>query len=314
MSHVLTALEVVLPVFLIIGIGFFLRWQELINDDFVHMAMKVVFNVCLPSMLFLKVSKADAAVLLEKEALGFAGFAIAGTFLVYFIARGVAKAFIDEPGSRGTFVQGSFRSNFIILGNAVLYNLFGDELFARIAILFIAIIPLYNVLSIWVLSEREGESVMVTLKTSFIKVIKNPLIISIVLAFIVSSIGIRIPDVVDSTLNMLGAVGTPLGLIGIGAYLNFKELETLKDTMKAAALKVVIFPIIGVGLALILGFSYIDTAIIFVLFGSPAAISSFIMATALGGNPKLAANIVIVSTGLSMVTYVIGLTILSIIF
>ena len=314
MSHIIAALNVVLPVFAVIGIGYFFRWRQLIDENFVNMAMKVIFNACLPSMLFLKVSHVDVNVLFNGDALAFVGFAAGITLVAFFLSRGLAKYLIKDEGSRGTFVHGAFRSNYIILGYAVLYNLFGDQIVARMALLLIVIIPLYNVLAIWVLSSKGTSSRRDNLMNILKKVVTNPLIISILLGFIVSANNWDVPLIINSAMTMLGAVGTPLGLLGIGAYLNFKELNTMKDGFKAAMLKVVVIPTIAVSLAVILGFSYVDAAIIFVLFGSPAAISSFIMSSALGGNAKLAANIVILSTGLSLVTFVIGLTILSVVY
>lgn len=314
MTHIISALNVVLPVFAVIAIGYFFRWRRLIDESFVNMAMKVIFNACLPSMLFLKVSQSDVSILFAGDALRFVGVAAGLTLVVFFISRGLAKKAIADEGSRGTFVQGAFRSNYIILGYAVLYNLFGDQIVGRMALLMIVIIPMYNVLAIWVLSEKGTGSRRDSLKSIIGKIITNPLIIGTLLGFIVSMYQMSVPGIIVSTMTMLGAIGTPLGLLGIGAYLNFKEIDTMKDGLKAAILKVAIYPLLAVTVAVLLGFSYIDAAIIFVLFGSPAAISSFIMASALGGNAKLAANIVILSTGLSLLTFVIGLTLLSVIY
>lgn len=314
MSHILAALNVVLPVFSVIAIGYFFRWRRMIDENFVNMAMKVIFNACLPSMLFLKVSQVDVNVLFNRDALLFVGFAAGLTVALFFSARALAKYMIKDDDSRGTFVHGAFRSNYIILGYAVLYNLFGDQIIGRMAVLLIVIIPLYNILAIWVLSEKGSGSRHDNLMNILKKVATNPLIISILLGFIVSLNRMTVPLMIHSAMTMLGAIGTPLGLLGIGAYLNFKEVDAMKDGLKAAMLKVVVFPMVAVILAVLLGFSYVDAAIIFVLFGSPSAISSFIMSSALGGNAKLAANIVIMTTALSLVTFVIGLTLLSIVY
>lgn len=314
MEHILTALEVVLPVFTVIAIGFFFRWRGLIDVKFVDMAMKLIFNACLPSMLFLKVREADMSVLLTGDSLSFAGFAIGMTITMFFVARGLAKLVIFDEDSRGTFVHGAFRSNYIILGYAVLYNLFGDAIVSRMAILLIVIIPLYNILGIWVLSENGSGTWHDIARDVMKKIVTNPLIISIVLGFIVSMNRVPVPNVIITTMTMLGAIGTPLGLLGIGAYLKIDEIGTMKDGMKAAMLKIAVFPAIAVTVAVLLGFSYVDAAIIYVLFGSPAAISSFIMTSAMGGNGKLAANIVILSTGMSLLSFVVGLTMLSMVY
>lgn len=310
MAHILVALNVVLPVFIVIAIGWFFRWRKLINEDFVNMAMKVIFNACLPSMLFLRVSGIDVSVLLDGDALIFAAYVTLMTIVIFFVARFIAKVVMKERWQRGTFVQGSFRSNYIILGYSILYNMFGDQIVARMAILVIVIIPLYNILAIWVLSEGHGAERGQNLAKIFKRVVTNPLIISIVLGFVVSFYKVELPVVINSTMTMLGSIGTPLGLLGIGAYLNFEEVHAIKDALVATLLKILVFPVVVTSIAVLIGFSYIDASIVFVLFGSPAAISSFIMATALGGDGRLAANIVILSTGISLVTFILGLTLL----
>ena len=314
MAHIIVALNVVLPVFLVIAIGWFFRWKKLINEEFVNMAMKVIFNACLPSMLFLRVSGIDISVILDGDALIFAGYVALMTVVIFFVARLIAKYKLKTPSQRGTFVQGSFRSNYVILGYSILYNMFGDQIIARMAILVIIIIPLYNLLAIWVLSEGHGEERGQNLSKVFKRVVTNPLIISIFLGFVASFMKIQLPVVVNTTMSMLGSIGTPLGLLGIGGYLNFKEVHGFKDALLASLLKVLVFPTIATLIAVLLGFTYIDASIVFVLFGSPAAISSFIMATALGGDGRLAANIVIISTGISMITFILGLTLLGAVY
>lgn len=314
MEHIIVALNVVLPVFAVIFIGWLFRWRKLINEDFVNMAMKVIFNACLPSMLFLRVSTTDVSILFNGDAFLFAGYVTLMTLVIFFAARAIAKYVIKDPKQKGTFVQGAFRSNYIILGYSILFNMFGDVIVSRMALLVIIIIPLYNVLSIWVLSEGHGDQRGDTLSGLVKKIVRNPLIIGILLGFLVSLLGIELPLVVNSTVTMLGSIGTPLGLLGIGAYLNFQEVHKIKNGLMAAGLKVVVFPLLVTSLAVLLGFNYVDASIVFVIFGSPAAISSFIMATALGGDSRLAANIVILSTGISLVTFILGISLLGLVY
>ncbi len=308
MNQIQIAVNVVLPVFLIIGIGYFLKYRQIINDQFVQMTMKVIFNVCLPAMLFSKVAQVDTKELLSDGAIQFVSYVLVMTLLIFFLSRLVAKFVIKEPNRRGTFVQGSFRSNYVILGYSILHNMLGDVIIGRMALLVLVIVPLYNVLSIWVLSVGHEDERSAGLKKVVGRIVKNPLIIGILLGFLVNLLQIKLPVIAVSTVTMLGSIGTPLGLLGIGAYMDFSHLSNIKEALQSTILKIVAFPLIVTLLASILGFGYVDTAIIFVLFGSPAAISSFIMATALDGDGRLAANIVIISTGLSLVTFIIGLS------
>ena len=233
--------------------------------------------------------------------------------MMFFIAKLYASKFVADK-SQGAFIQGSFRSNYIIIGYSVLYSIFGDLIISRMALLVIVVVPLYNVLGIWALSEDKEKSAIDNLKLVAKKVVTNPLIIGIVLGFIVAVLNISVPVIIESTVSKLGATGTPLGLLGIGGYLTFNGLKSSGKAVVAVFFKIVLFPILIVIIALLLDYNYMDTTLLFILFGSPAAISSFIMANALGGDSEMAANIVIVSTAFSLLTFIIGLSSLALIF
>lgn len=314
MEHILTAVNVVIPVFAVIATGYFLKSLKVINQNFVDMAMKVIFNVGLPGMLFSKVSQSDVAGIMNGDSLWYALYVFVATLFMFFIAKAIAYFVVKDKSSRGTFVQGSFRSNYIIIGYSVLFSMFGDAIALNMALVMIVVIPLYNILAIWVLSEDEEKHFLHNIVEVSGKVVRNPLIIAIVLGFIVAAMNVEIPVALSSTISMLGSIGTPLGLIGIGAYLSFDDMGSVKVSIVAVMLKLVVGPLLAVLAAYMLGFSYMESAIIFVLFGSPSAISSFIMATALGGNSKMAANIVIIGTGLSLLTYIVGLSSLGLLY
>ena len=62
--------------------------------------------------------------------------------------------------------------------------------------------------------------------------------------------------------------------------------------------------------AFLFGFRGYDLGILFILFACPTAIASFIMAEAMGSNSKLAANILLMTTLVSLVTITLGLFVL----
>lgn len=290
---------------MIILLGYYLKVKGVVNDAYIKTTMTIVFKICLPGMLFLKVSRADLSLLTTGDSLQFVTLVVAGTLIIFVSAKLIAKLIGVSPEDHGTFVQGIFRSNYVIIGYSVLDGLFGDKIVGRMALLVVTIVPLYNILAIWVLdkSDEEGNQLLRTL----LKIIKNPLLIGIALGFIVSVVQIPIPSVFETVIDTLGKVGTPLGLLGIGAYFSTKGLKNLRESSIVLLVKLIVAPTIMVIIASLLGFAYMDLVIIFVIFGSPTAITSFIMATALKGNSRLAANIVILTTAFSLITLVIGI-------
>jgi len=313
MDQIIVAIEVVSPVFLIIALGYFLRYKKVIDESFIDMAMKVVFKVCLPGLLFIKVSAVDIGQVASGDSLKFILLVVIMTMILFTIAKLYANKFVEEA-KRATFIQGSYRSNYVIIGYTILHSLLGDAIITRMALLVIVAVPLYNVLAIWLFSEDQSKSRLQNILTALSKVVTNPLIIAIVLGFIVAALEIRVPIILTSTISKLGACGTPLGLIGIGGYMSFNGLFEDKDAFIATIFKVIIAPLIIVIPAYMMGYSYMDVCILYVLFGSPAAISSFIMASAMNGDSRLAANIVIISTASSLFTYIVGLSTIAMLY
>lgn len=303
MTHILSAVEVVIPIFIIIYLGYILKTKHIIDENFVTIAMKIVFTVALPSLLFLKVSQSEFSKLFHPDNMKLVMYMFVLIIFMFLLTVAASKIYFKRV--EGAFVQGSFRSNYILIGGAILISMFGDQATEPLAVSTVMVIPVFNVLAILVLNKTSGPN---KYKDALIKIIKNPLILAIVAGLIVSILKLDIPDSFKQTLSMLGGVGTPLGLIGIGSYLNLKELRSSFPTYLAVFLKIIVFPLIAVTGAYIFKFSYIETVTIFMLFGSPSSISSFIMAKAMDNNASLAANIVVLTTACSLITYIIGLS------
>ena len=305
MTHILSAIEVVIPIFIIIYLGYILKLKHIIDESFVTIAMKIVFTIALPSLLFLKVSQSEFSKLFHPDNMKLVLYMFILIMFMFLFAVLASKIYFKRI--EGAFIQGAFRSNYILIGGAILMSMFGDQATEPLAVSTVMVIPVFNILAILVLNQTSGPN---KYKDALIKIIKNPLILAIVAGLIVSILKWDIPNSFKQTLSMLGAVGTPLGLIGIGSYLNLKELRSSIPTYIAVFLKLIVFPLIAITGAYIFKFNYIETVTIFMLFGSPSAIRSFIMAKAMNNNAALAANIVILTTACSLITYIIGLSVL----
>ena len=50
-----TAANAIFPILLLILLGYFLKRWKFVNEDFLKLGNKLVFNICLPAMLFINV-------------------------------------------------------------------------------------------------------------------------------------------------------------------------------------------------------------------------------------------------------------------
>ena len=119
----------------------------------------------------------------------------------------------------GAFVQASFRSSAAVMGLAFIQNIYGQSTMGSLMI--IGAVPLYNIYSVLVLTFEgdypENERDTGRIKQAGINILKNPIIIGIVLGLIVALLHNPLPELVNSTVNNVAKMATPLALIGLGA-------------------------------------------------------------------------------------------------
>ena len=143
-----TSLNAVVPIILLILLGYLLKRFKFLNDNFVKIGNKFVFRVCLPCMLFLNIyDKMDTFSDIPWEVVIYAVVAI---LVIFGLGLVTAILTTKKKNRRGVILQCAFRSNFAIIGLALVGNLGGDEALAGIISAFS--IPLFNILAVISLS------------------------------------------------------------------------------------------------------------------------------------------------------------------
>jgi hypothetical protein len=149
------------------------------------------------------------------------------------------------------------------------------------------------------------------MKNTLFEIVLNPLIVAVVIGLPFSFYKIKIPSFINLTIGFLAELALPLALVGIGGSLNLQNIKKASGlAFTSSAIKIILIPIFLTAGAYYFGFRELDLGIMFVLFASPTAIVSFIMAEAMGANSKLAGNIVLISTVGSVFTIAVGIVIL----
>jgi predicted permease len=304
LQNIQFTVNTIAPIFLIVVLGIILKRKRIINENFVATSSKFVFSVTLPVLIFMKVAQMD----LTRSVNLIQILYVYGGVLFLFALGWLLSVFIPEGRDRGVFVQGSFRSNFAILGLAIIANMFGEREMAKAAILLAFIIPLYNVLSVVALTVPLRKERQLNSKQIVGEIFKNPLIIALFAALPFAWLRISIPEVLQTTGNYLATITLPLALLGIGGSLNFRNMKnSSRVALSATLIKLLVSPLFFTYAAYKLGFSGEDLAIVFILFASPAAVVSFIMAEAMGANAQLAGDIILYSTLASALTISSGI-------
>jgi malonate transporter len=308
LDNILFTANIVAPVFLIIAVGYFAKRIKIINEVFVDVTAKFVFQISLPVFIFLKISVLDLSQVFEFKQII---YIYLGTIVTYFLIWFSTIPFINNPKDKSAFIQGAFRGNYAIVGLALISNLFGHDALGKATIILAFLLPLYNVLAVIVLTiplKTEEKSII---KSAFYDILLNPLILAVLFALPFSFFKIKLPEMFITTGGFLSDLALPLALVGIGGSINTENLKRASNlAFTSSIIKIVLIPIILTFGAYLLGYKDIDLGIMFILFACPTAIASFIMADVMGANSKLAGNIIMITTLGSVFTISLGILIL----
>ncbi len=307
-DNILFTANIVAPVFLIIAVGFFARNRKIINEVFVDVTSKFVFQISLPVFVFLKIIELDLSLVFEFSQIA---YIYIGTVITYLLIWLSSNQYIKNPADKSAFIQGAFRGNYAIVGLALITNLFGQGAIGKATVILAFLLPLYNVLAVIVLTIPLHKKETSKIKSAFLDILLNPLILAVVFALPFSFFKIKLPEMFESTGNFLADLALPLALIGIGGSINIENLKRAsKLAFSASVIKIIFIPLILTWGAYLLNYKDVDLGIMFILFACPTAIASFVMADVMGANSRLAGNIIMITTLGSVFTISIGILIL----
>lgn len=302
------SLNATVPVFLLILLGGVFKHAGLINDEFASIGNKFVFRICLPCLLFKDLADTDVR---HNFNFGFVAFCFCVTLCSIIVIWVLARLFIKDRYSTGSFVQGSFRSSAAILGAAFIENMYGNSGMAPLMI--IGAVPLYNIFSVIILTfesrdaiDSKGQKMKGTgkiIKKTCLNVLKNPIIIGIFIGIVFSFFNIPQIFIFRKTVENLSAMTSPLALIAIGAQFRGREaVKKLKLTVIASFLKLIGLAAAGIFMAVLLGFRGQYLVAIAIMLASPNTPTSYVMAREMNNDDTLASSIVVTTTVFASVT------------
>ena len=311
MASLYQILLIVLPVFIVIGVGFGLRKTSILSPEFIFQLNRLVFYVALPLLLFHKISSADFSESFNPTLIiGVVG-ATTLTFLFSYLYGLVRK----YPACRiGAFSQASSRSNVAYIALAICFNAYGEEGLAAAGIIAGLMVPAMNVLSVLVLllpmkDQDHGMGRSFWLQQFAL----NPLIIASCAGITWSFLELQMVEVVERSLSILTGMALPLALLSIGGSFSLKRLKgDLRVVILASVVKTVLMPLGTVLLLYVMGIRGQGLGIGYILAAAPTAAAAFIMAQQLKSDAELTGSIIMVSTLLSLFSYTAGLYVLKI--
>lgn len=308
MSNLIFSLNATIPLFLMMVTGYLLKMIGYVDASGAAMMNKLVFRLFLPALLFLDLAQDDFKAIWDGEMVL---FCFVTTILSILIA--VLISLIDKDRKeRGEIIQGAFRSGAATLGIAFMLNIYDNATAA--ALMIIGSVPLYNIMSVIILSitaqDQELDRTGV-LKKTVRNIVTNPIILSIAFGMLWSLLRLPMPVIMKKSVTYLGNVASPLALIVLGSEFEFKAAGAkLKEIAASSFAKLILFCVIFLPFAVLLGFRDEKLVAILIMLGSGTTTSSFIMAKNMGHDGVISSSVVMITTLLMPFTMTLWLCIL----
>ncbi len=252
MDTLLFAFNAVMPVLLLVALGYALKRGGLLTGEFTRVANKLCYYVFLPVLLFVNIYKTSSLADIRYDVVGFAVLGILALFFIgFFLVR-----FVPDRGHKGAIFQCVLRSNFAMYGLPLAISLAGDAGGRTAAALSVFSIPLFNILAVIGLSRFAGEEAHKHIKSDVKKILKgivtNPLILGCAFGFLALcvrmlferlGVGFRLTDIKSlyEALTELAAVASPMSLIVLGAQFKFSAANALKKQIALATTMRLVF-------------------------------------------------------------------------
>ncbi len=298
MQLLLTSFMVVFPLAGKLVLGFFIRKAQIVSQQSFKDFNKLTFLLFLPVLLFNNIYKSDIHA-------DFSGklilFAVLSLLVVFIFLMTIIPKIEKENSKRGVLIQAISRSNVILFGIPVVQTLYGIDSLGEASILVSIVVPLVNMLSVIALQTFNGKKVKIT---NILKgIIQNPIIIAALCAYFLSLTNISLPTIIEQFVSELASIATPIALIILGGSVTFNSLSSHKTQLAIGVLgKLLIIPIFGITAAILFGFRDASLVILMAMFSSPTAVSSYAMASQMGGDSDLAGLLVVFTTFISIIT------------
>lgn len=307
MSNLIYSINATLPIFLLIILGKVLKTTKIINDEFTKTADRYVFRIALPALLFSDLTENNVGSAFDGK---YVLFCFSVTIFSIAVLWGLTEKFMKNEEQKGAFIQGSYRSSAAILGLAFINNMYDSVGMAPLMI--IGCVPLYNIFAVIILTLKgDNGGKKPNMKETFINVMKNPILLSILIALPFALLNLHFPCFVNKAIGSVANTATPLALISIGASFEGKKaLKKMKPTLLASFIKLILLAGLFLPLAVFFGYRNQELMALLVMLGSPTTVSSYIMAKNTGNDGILTSSIIVLTTLLSSLTLTLWIFVL----
>lgn len=304
-------IEVILPVFLVLGFGYLAVWRGLFSDSAVDGLMKFAQQFAVPALLFRAISTLDLAASFDVALL--AAFYIGAT--TGFLAGLFGARLIFGRSWEDSIAIGfcCLFSNSVLLGLPITERAYGPGALAANYAIIALHAPFCYAVGVTVMEavRNRGRSTLDTLRKVSSAMFRNALVLGIVLGFVVNLSGLPIPGVLADALDLIVRAALPVALFGLGGVLyRYRPEGDMRVILYVCAVSLILHPAVvwGLGRALELPAEAFRSALL--TSAMAPGINAYLFANIYGAARRVAASSVLFATAGSILTTWVWLSLL----
>lgn len=286
--------------FAVILLGFVFKRRQLITDAFWQPAERITFYLFFPSLLIISIARADLGGANVTPMLAGLVLAIAVVVAGCFALRRLLQ--LDGPAFT-SLIQSSVRPN-VYVALAAATALYGSAGVTLMSLCIAVVVPTVNLISVVALVRyASAGGAPVRWHRTIGPVLTNPLILACGIGLLLNAMDLGSPPLIGATLEILARASLPVGLLAVGAGLQFQAMRaTGKTVAVASALKLLVLPVLTLIAVDVMGAEALARTIAVLVASVPVSASAYVMAREMGGDPVIMAGAITASTAIAAVS------------
>jgi malonate transporter and related proteins len=292
----------ILPIFLLILIGFGLKAINLLDASGWQALDRLSFYLLYPVLIFVTIIKADFSGIAMLDIVTSLGtpWALLGAGLMLAAPLLIARGLIAASQFSSIFQTTVRWNGFVAL--AIAERLLDANAAAIVALVMAALVLPINLVTIYVVTRYDSHG-KGGLGATLRRMASNPIVLACIGALLLRALTLALPEPVMTTLDLISRGALALGLIGIGAGLQLAALFRPQwATFLPVGLKLLALPAMALATALQFGTDAQTLSTIVLCAAVPTAMNGYVVARQMGGDAPLYAAIVTIQTLLSFIT------------
>lgn len=307
-------LDVILPVFLVIGFGYAAARAGLFGESAVDGVMRFAQTFAVPCLLFASISKLDLAAHYD---LGLFFAFYSGAFACFGLGYAGSRLLFNRPVQDSVAIAfACLFSNTLLLGLPITERAYGpDALAANFAIISIHS-PILYAFGITVMelvrNHGLGHPAPKLAGQVVLAILTQPLVIGISAGLAVNLSGLVLPASVASALDMMVRAALPTALFGLGGVLfRYRPEGDMKAIFMVCALSLVVHPAITYSLGRwVVGLDVAQMRSAVITGAMAPGVNAYLFGAMYGVAKRVTASAVLLATGACILTTWVWLQIL----